>query len=73
MSKKSFVIYRNWWDMMMFMQPESAGLFIQAMGAYAFEGIDTNFGDEKMDRAFKSIKELLDVDCKKYPKPSAAF
>ena len=71
MSKKSFVIYRNWWDMMMFMSPESAGIFIQAIGAYAFEGIETNFEDERLNMAFKSIKELLDIDGEKYEKKKA--
>lgn len=65
MSKKSFVMYSNWAEMLAEMPAEQAGILIKAISCYSL-GKDFEIDDPVISAVFTMIRSKLDEDRSKY-------
>ena len=65
MSKKSFVMYSNWAEMLAEMPAEQAGILIKAISCYSL-GKDFAIDDPVISAVFTMIRSKLDEDRSKY-------
>lgn len=65
-SKKSFVLYHDYWEWLKLLSDEELGKIFKAIFIYERENeVPVNF-DPKLEMAFTMIKETLDRDKLKY-------
>lgn len=63
--KKTYVMYKAWSKMFLQLEPEKAGLLIQAICAYQ-DGQDFDIGDPVLEAVFAMFAETFDKDTASY-------
>ena len=63
--KKTYVMYKAWSKMFLQLEPEKAGLLIQAICAYQ-DGQDFDIGDPVLEAVFSMFAETFDKDTASY-------
>ena len=70
--KKTYVMYKAWSKMFLQLEPEKAGLLIQAICAYQ-DGQDFDIGDPVLEAVFAMFVETFDKDTASYEERCARY